>query len=145
MASAAKKSKLDFTDVSRKIKRETAKRIKLFDSIRGKEPSMPFWDIVVISACDETQKEAFTIQLEAKQQSNELPLGVDFHVFSDPPGPKIGNGGSTIVCIQELLKIYDEKKLSSCKIMLAHAGGYSTRMPNASVLGKVFTPLPWGE
>lgn len=144
MASVAKKAKHEFSDVSQKIKKETAKRVKLFDSVRGKEPSMPFWDIVVISACDETQKEAYMLQLDAKKQRKELPLGVDFHVFSDPPGPKIGNGGSTIVCIQELLKLYGEKKLRSCKILLAHAGGYSTRMPNASVLGKVFTSLPWG-
>lgn len=145
MASVAKKPRYELSDVSHKIKRETARRVKLFDSIRGKEPSMPFWDIIVISACDESQREAYNIQIEAKKKRNELPLGVDYQVFADPPGPKIGNGGSTIVCLDELIKIYGEEKLSNSKIMLVHAGGYSTRMPNASVLGKVFTALPWGR
>jgi fucose-1-phosphate guanylyltransferase len=142
---SSKKSKHDFSDVSQRIRKATAKRVRLFDSIRGKEPTIPFWDIVVISALDATQQEAYEIQLEAKQKRKEIPLGVAYHVFHDPPGPKIGNGGSTIVCIDELLKIYGEEKLSTSKILLAHAGGYSMRMPNASVLGKVFTPLPWGE
>lgn len=142
---SAKKSKHDFSEVSDRIRKATAKRLKLYDSIRGKEPTIPFWDIVVISALDNAQKQAYETQIEAKRERNEVPLGVKYHVFHDPPGPKIGNGGSTIVCVDELLKIYGEEKLKTYKIMLAHAGGYSMRMPNASVLGKVFTPLPWGR
>ncbi|XP_032237107.1 fucose-1-phosphate guanylyltransferase [Nematostella vectensis] len=142
---SAKKFKHIFSDKSQNIRDSTIKRLKQFDNIRGKHVDIPFWDIIVITASDAAQKKAFEIQLEAKLKRKELPLGPIYHVFSDPPGPKVGNGGSTMICIDELLRIHGEEKLSECKIMLAHAGGYSQRMPNASVLGKVFTALPWGD
>lgn len=106
---------------------------------------IPFWDIVVITALDESQKDAYEIQLQSKLARGELPLGVKYHVFYDPPGPKIGNGGSVLVTIGDLLKIYDEKKLMNSKIIMLPAGGYSQRLPNASVLGKAFTALPIGR
>lgn len=31
------------------------------------------------------------------------------------------------------------------KVMMIHAGGYSQRLPNQSVLGKVFLTLPCGK
>lgn len=120
-------------------------KLKAFESIRGKEVDIAFWDIVVITALDESQKNAYEIQLQSKLARGELPLGVQYHVFYDPPGPKIGNGGSVLVTIGDLLKIYDEEELMNSKIIMLPAGGYSQRLPNASVLGKAFTALPIGR
>ena len=99
----------------------------------------------MITALDESQKDAYEIQLQSKLARGELPLGVKYHVFYDPPGPKIGNGGSVLVTIGDLLKIYDEKELMNSKILMLPAGGYSQRLPNASVLGKAFTAVPIGR
>ena len=33
----------------------------------------------------------------------------------------------------------------SARVMLIHAGGYSQRLPNQSILGKIFLTLPCGE
>lgn len=120
-------------------------KLKLFDSIRGREVDFPFWDIVAITALDEGQKNAYDIQLQSKLARGELPLGVKYHVFYDPPGPKIGNGGSVLVTIGDLLKIYGEEELMNSKVIMLPAGGYSQRLPNASVLGKAFTALPIGK
>lgn len=49
-----------------------------------------FWDLVAITAADAEQERAFRRQLAAKLRGGELPLGVRYHVFVDPPGPKIG-------------------------------------------------------
>lgn len=49
-----------------------------------------FWDVVVITAVDKKQEIAYQKQLSEKLKRKELPLGVDYHVFADPPGPKIG-------------------------------------------------------
>ena len=49
-----------------------------------------FWDIVVITAADEKQKLAYKQQLSEKLKKKELPLGVQYHVFADPSGAKIG-------------------------------------------------------
>lgn len=134
-----------FSQSSRNIRRSTASKFKKFESIRGKEVDIAFWNIVVITALDESQKNAYEIQLQAKLARGELPLGVKYHVFYDPPGPKIGNGGSFLVTIGDLLKIYDKEELLKSKIIMFPAGGYSQRLPNASVLGKAFTALPFGD
>ena len=99
----------------------------------------------MITALDEGQRNAYDLQLKSKLARGELPLGVKYHVFYDPPGPKIGNGGSVLVTIGDLLKIYEEKELMNSKIIMLPAGGYSQRLPNASVLGKAFTALPIGK
>lgn len=134
-----------FSQTSDNIRRSTADKLKLFESIRGKEvANTPFWDIIVITALDQSQRDAYDIQLQSKLSRGELPLGVKYHVFYDPPGPKIGNGGSVLVTIGDLLKIYNEVELMKYKILMLPAGGYSQRLPNASVLGKAFTALPTG-
>ena len=135
----------DFPQISRNIRRSMQQNLRNFDSIRGKEVNIPFWDIVVITALDEGQKNAYDLQLQSKRARGELPLGIKYHVFYDPPGPKIGNGGSVLVTIGDLLKIYAEKELMNSKIIMLPAGGYSQRLPNASVLGKAFTALPIGK
>ncbi|XP_041064724.1 fucose-1-phosphate guanylyltransferase isoform X2 [Carcharodon carcharias] len=59
-------------------------------------------------------------------------------------GPKIGNGGSTLLALHRLEELYEDK-LDSFTILLIHAGGYSQRLPSASALGKIFTALPLGN
>lgn len=103
-----------------------------------------FWDIVAITAADEKQEVAYKQQLSEKLNRKELPLGVQYHVFVDPAGAKIGNGGSTLCALRCLEKIYGDK-WNSFTILLIHSGGYSQRLPNASALGKIFTALPLGN
>lgn len=49
-----------------------------------------FWDVVVVTAVDVSQREAYELQISEKVDRKELPLGVHYKVFSDPPGSKIG-------------------------------------------------------
>ncbi|XP_068095323.1 fucose-1-phosphate guanylyltransferase [Hyperolius riggenbachi] len=128
-----------------RLQRETQRRLAQYSSLRGKE-SQPgeFWDVVVITAADKQQERAYQQQIADKLARKELPLGVRYHVFSDPPGPKIGNGGSTFYALRCLDRLYPGG-LDSFTIMLIHAGGYSQRLPHASALGKIFTALPFGE
>ena len=146
MASASSTSEeVNLSQTSHNIRKSTAAKLKSFESIRGREVGdIPFWDIIVITALDESQRDAYDIQLQAKLSRGELPLGVKYHVFYDPPGPKIGNGGSFLVTIGDLLKIYNEQELTNSKIIMFPAGGFSQRLPNASVLGKACTALPFG-
>ncbi|KAM8934256.1 fucose-1-phosphate guanylyltransferase [Pelodytes ibericus] len=128
-----------------KLQTETHRRLTKFNSIRGKEVEAgQFWDVVVITAADRPQESAYQQQLADKLALKELPLGVQYHVFSDPPGPKIGNGGSTLYALQCLQQIYPSQ-LNTFRVLLIHAGGYSQRLPNASALGKIFTAMPLGN
>ncbi|XP_075413443.1 fucose-1-phosphate guanylyltransferase [Tenrec ecaudatus] len=127
------------------VREATLRKLERFSALRGK-PVAPgeFWDIVAITAADEKQKCAYKQQLTEKLKRGELPLGVQYHVFVDPTGAKIGNGGSTLCALQCLEKLYGDK-WDSFTILLIHSGGYSQRLPNASALGKIFTALPLGN
>ncbi|XP_039183155.1 fucose-1-phosphate guanylyltransferase [Crotalus tigris] len=126
-------------------RRATRKRLEKFAGLRGKTVQTgEFWDVVVITAVDKKQEIAYQKQLSEKLKRKELPLGVDYHVFADPPGPKIGNGGSTLHALRCLEEYYGDK-WDTFTIILIHSGGYSQRLPNASALGKIFTALPCGD
>ncbi|TNN69221.1 Fucose-1-phosphate guanylyltransferase [Liparis tanakae] len=103
-----------------------------------------FWDVVVVTAADESQRDAYELQIRGKVDRRELPLGLHYKVFSDPPGSKIGNGGSTLYALQQLDELYG-KALGGLRVLLIHAGGLSQRLPSASALGKIFTAVPLGD
>lgn len=124
---------------------ETRARLRRYDKLRGKpHNSDEFWDMVVLTAIDEEQKQSYKLQLQRKSLLGELPLSAEYVVIADPPGPKIGNGGSTLFVIHELKNQYGEEIFDK-KIIIVHAGGFSQRLPNASILGKVFLGIPIGE
>ncbi|XP_038601013.1 fucose-1-phosphate guanylyltransferase [Tachyglossus aculeatus] len=120
-------------------------RLARFAQLRGKtvKPGQ-FWDVVVLTAADEKQEFAYEQQLSSKLKRKELPLGVHYHVFADPAGTKIGNGGATLCALQRLEELHRDK-WNCFTILLIHSGGYSQRLPNASALGKIFTALPLGD
>ncbi|XP_029905992.1 serine/threonine-protein kinase TNNI3K isoform X1 [Myripristis murdjan] len=129
----------------RKLQIATREKLRKFNSLRGAEVRPgEFWDVVVVTAVDESQREAYELQVKEKVDRKELPLGIQYKVFSDPPGPKIGNGGSTLYALQRLIDTYGTA-LSRFRVILIHAGGLSQRLPNASALGKIFTALPLGD
>ncbi|XP_040843218.1 fucose-1-phosphate guanylyltransferase isoform X1 [Ochotona curzoniae] len=127
------------------LRESTQRKLRRFSALRGQHVAPgKFWDVVAITAADEKQELAYKQQLTEKLKRNELPLGVQYHVFVDPAGAKIGNGGSTLCALQSLEKLYGDK-WGSFTILLIHSGGYSQRLPSASALGKIFTALPLGN
>ncbi|XP_006902431.1 PREDICTED: fucose-1-phosphate guanylyltransferase [Elephantulus edwardii] len=127
------------------LRESTQRKLRMFSELRGKTVTAgEFWDIVAITAADEKQELAYKQQLSTKLKRKELPLGVQYHVFVDTAGVKVGNGGSTLCALRCLEKLYGDK-WKSFTILLIHSGGYSQRLPNASALGKIFTALPLGS
>jgi len=117
--------------------------LEKYEKIRGcspKEVGVPFWDLVVISAGDESQETWYKAQLELKKESGDLP-SVPYLCVADPPGPRIGSGGSTLHILTKLRHDFGEK-INSWRIIIIHAGGYSKRLPSHSCSGKIFSPLP---
>lgn len=118
-----------------------------YKHIRGKSITQckrKFWDVVLITTADKPQQEAFELQVEEKKKRAELPLDLPIHIVTDPPGIRIGNGGSTLTCLEFLESEYGPE-MYSMKILIIHAGGWSQRMPSATILGKVFSLLPYGS
>ncbi|KAM9848566.1 fucose-1-phosphate guanylyltransferase [Aulostomus maculatus] len=127
-----------------KLKVATREKLEKFNSLRGRDVQPgKFWDVVVLTSVDENQRDAYELQLKEKLERKELPL-IDYKVISDPPGCKIGNGGSTLYTLQQLSDIYSNS-LASMRVILIHAGGYSQRLPSASALGKIFAAVPLGD
>lgn len=132
-------------EYAQKLKIATHAKLHKFQVLRGREVKPgEFWDVVVVTSIDENQRDAYELQIREKIERKELPLGIDYKVFSDPPGSKIGNGGSTLYTLQHLFDLYG-KALSRLRVLLVHAGGLSQRLPSASALGKIFTALPLGD
>ncbi|XP_070687861.1 fucose-1-phosphate guanylyltransferase [Pempheris klunzingeri] len=130
---------------STKLQHATKEKLRRFNSLRGREvPPGEFWDVVVVTAVDGSQMEAYELQISEKVDRKELPLGVHYKVFSDPPGSKIGNGGSTLCALQQLDELYG-RAVDTLRVLLIHAGGLSQRLPSASALGKIFTAVPLGD
>uniref|UniRef100_A0A8C5T7L5 Fucose-1-phosphate guanylyltransferase n=1 Tax=Malurus cyaneus samueli TaxID=2593467 RepID=A0A8C5T7L5_9PASS len=124
---------------------KTRRRLERFAALRGAaaRPGQ-LWDAVLLTAADTAQAGAFREQLEEKLRRGELPRGIRYLVCADPPGPRIGNGGSTLHALRCLEEQFGDQ-WTSFTVLLIHSGGYSQRLPNASALGKIFTALPLGD
>lgn len=65
--------------------------LSLLFPFKGREPQPgEFWDAVVVTAVDQSQRQAYELQIKEKLERKEVPLGIHYKVFSDPPGCKIG-------------------------------------------------------
>ena len=116
----------------------------LADERANTEGGSAFWDVVLITAADEEQAEAYRELLKWRFSLGFIPVSPDYHVLRDPPGPKVGNGGATLVALDFLRAQYGADKIDTMRVLLIHAGGYSQRTPQHSVCGKIFAPLPAG-
>jgi len=130
-------------EASTKIGSYMKSLLEKYEKIRGNSPKecgVPFWDLVVISAGDESQETWYKAQLQLKQESGDLP-NVPYLCVADPPGPRIGSGGSTLHVLAKLKADFGVE-MDKWRIIIIHAGGYSKRLPSHSCSGKIFSPLP---
>ncbi|KAF9403049.1 hypothetical protein BGX21_007354 [Mortierella sp. AD011] len=91
-----------------------------------------FWDIVVVTAGDHQQQVVYERQIDRMLDLKRIPTQAKYHVIEDPPGSKIGSGGSTFLVMAKLSNLYSHDYLSTARVLLIHAGGYSTRLPHVS-------------
>ena len=82
------------------------------------QAGVSFWDLVVVSAGDASQEAWYEAQLQLKQEAGELPK-VPFLCVADPPGPRVGSGGSTLH-ILALLEAKYPGKLDQWKVLVPH-------------------------
>ena len=119
-----------------------------FDALKERttpDPTTPFWDIVVITASDKTQCETYEIQVQEKIRNKQLPSFCLYRVYPDPEGVKVGSGGATMVVLDQLRAEFGWEEVSKKKVMLAHAGGYSQRLPSLTAIGKLAITFPVGS
>ncbi|WP_274422369.1 fucose pyrophosphorylase domain-containing protein [Blautia sp. XA-2221] len=101
------------------------------------------WDYIVLTASNEAQAEAFKCQIKYRQELGVLPKNTKFLVIPDPEGKRIGSGGATL----QVLRVLSEQEgffgnFQGKRILVIHSGGDSKRVPQYSVYGKLFSPVP---
>lgn len=101
------------------------------------------WDYVVLTASNEAQAESFEQQIVWRRECNVLPKNTKFLVIPDLEGKRIGSGGATL----QVLRVLSEQEkfhgdFHNKRVLVIHSGGDSKRVPQYSVCGKLFSPVP---
>ena len=110
-------------------------------SIRKK--SFAQWDYIVLTASNEEQANAFYSQITYRQNKNVLPCKTKYLVLPDPDGKRVGSGGATLQVLRKLAEQEDiAGNFHNKRILVIHSGGDSKRVPQYSVCGKLFSPVP---
>lgn len=99
------------------------------------------WDYVILTASNELQAEAFRKEISCRLEKSVIPEGVHYAVLPDPEGKRVGSGGATLNVLRYLYELEGES-FTDRRILVIHSGGDSKRVPQYSVCGKLFSPVP---
>ena len=101
------------------------------------------WDYVILTASNEDQAKAFEEQIAFRLNQGLLPKQTTYAVLPDPGGKRVGSGGATFNVMKY---IREQSRDADCfkdkRILVIHSGGDSKRVPQYSVCGKLFSPVP---
>jgi len=101
---------------------------------------MPIFDTCVITASGEKQAAVFRKLIDRRREGVLYPREIDFRVYADPPGGRVGSGGGTVWALTNLLR-EDGVALEDRSVLVIHAGGESRRLPAYMGEGKLFAPV----
>jgi fucokinase len=98
------------------------------------------WDYLIVTASNERQAAAYELQLDLRRKLGLLAEVREVLVVPDLEGKRIGSGGSTLLCLEQVLA--REHSLAEQRVLILHAGGDSRRLPAYGPCGKIFVPIP---
>lgn len=110
------------------------------------------WDAVVLTAGSAAQADYYRLQIEQRRHRGLLQQATEFLVVPDPPGTRVGSGGSTLLALGQLLRHFTSgtqgagihEVFRRRKFLILHSGGESRRLPLYSGIGKLFARVPLG-
>ena len=105
-------------------------------------PRAACWDWVIITASDQAQADAFQLQLNRRKEEGILCPRTEYAVVPDTNGKRIGSGGATLNVLRYVGEQVGFGEIAKQKILICHSGGDSKRIPQYSVCGKLFAPVP---
>ena len=103
------------------------------------------WDYVILTASNEAQAVSYRLEIEYRLKNKMLPASCNYLVLPDPEGKRVGSGGATFHVLAKLTEEWGGECadcFSGKKILVIHSGGDSKRVPQYSVCGKLFSPVP---
>ena len=105
---------------------------------------MAGWDFVILTASNEEQAKGYRLEINHRKKKNRLPADCVYAVLPDPEGKRVGSGGATFHVLKFLMGQIGGGAdcLRGKKFLVIHSGGDSKRVPQYSVCGKLFSPVP---
>lgn len=109
------------------------------------------WDYVILTASNEEQAEVYRQQISERLKGGFLPQQTAYAVLPDPQGKRVGSGGATFHVLKYIAEQrgLQEEAVSDAsdvfrgrRMLVIHSGGDSKRVPQYSVCGKLFSPVP---
>lgn len=108
------------------------------DEIHDKNSSVSEFDVIVLTAANESQARGYRRALEWRRRVGILKKTTEILVVSDLGGRRIGSFYATLNVLRQLNSYIE----GGAKILICHSGGDSRRTPAYAAVGKVFTPVP---
>lgn len=96
------------------------------------------FDLVVVTATNESQAAGYRAQLAWRAKAGMLGNRTRTLVLADPGGHRVGSLGATLNAMRES----GIEDWGSARVLVCHSGGDSKRTPAYAAQGKVFTPVP---
>ena len=106
------------------------------------QEAFPRWDYCILTASSEHQAKNYRLQLGRRKDRGLLPPHTHFDAVPDPEGKRIGSGGATLEVLKHIAALHGSRDLANLRILCIHSGGDSRRIPQYSVVGKLFSPVP---
>ncbi len=103
------------------------------------------WDYVILTASNEEQAKGYRLELSHRREEGRLARDCVYAVLPDPEGKRVGSGGATFHVLKYLTEQIGGNAgecLKGKRILVIHSGGDSKRIPQYSVCGKLFSPVP---
>ncbi len=103
------------------------------------------WDYIVLTASNEVQAQGYQQEIAYRRERGFLPEDCEYIVLADPEGKRVGSGGATFNVLKYLACTYSAGTADvfhNSRILVIHSGGDSKRIPQYSVCGKLFSPVP---
>ncbi len=113
------------------------------------------WDYLIVTASNDRQAAMYRQQLAQRCELGLLQGCRQVLVVPDVGGKRVGSGGSTLLCLMEVLSRESQGRdrhtsssqlwleiFQGLRVLIVHAGGDSRRLPAYGPCGKIFVPMP---
>lgn len=108
-----------------------------------RKSSFSRWDYIILTSSNEEQAKSFRQQIAYRLERGVIPGKTKYLVLADPDGKRVGSGGATLNVIRYLSEVEGfGNDFHGKRILVIHSGGDSKRVPQYSVCGKLFSPVP---
>lgn len=115
-------------------------------AVNGDEDTV--WDYVAVTASSELQARRFEEEIRYRLERGLIPAKTKYLAVADPDGMRVGSGGACLNVLREIAKCEEQRGAETnelfegLRILCIHSGGDSKRIPQYSVCGKLFAPIP---